>query len=333
MSIEVNALTKTFRMPLYEKGFRGALHQLLFPSYEEYKAVDHISFSIPRGETVACIGPTGAGKSTTIKMLIGILQPTDGTVLVEGVDPYKKRIENNRQIGVVFGHRTQLWEKLPLEDTFRLLRDTYEIPKARYDENLSYFVRAFDLSSELSFPPEKLSLGRRVQADFIAALLHDPKVLYLDEPMIGLDLAARETIRAQLKRIQKERNMTVLLTSHELSDVEQMCERVIVLDQGKLISDVSRKALDDMFARDHGVRITMKMWEPKLLEDLHTDSRLLSRMDDPKTLVVMFDNTEMSMYDVIERVSGQADIYDVTEIRPDMRLVLQKLYRSELIIR
>ena len=158
MSIEVNALTKTFRMPLYEKGFRGALHQLLFPSYEEHKAVDHISFSIPRGETVACIGPTGAGKSTTIKMLIGILQPTDGTVLVEGVDPYKKRIENNRQIGVVFGHRTQLWEKLPLEDTFRLLRDTYEIPKARYDENLSYFVRAFDLSSELSFPPEKLTM-------------------------------------------------------------------------------------------------------------------------------------------------------------------------------
>ena len=151
--------------------------------------------------------------------------------------------------------------------------------------------------------------------------------------MIGLDLSARETIRAQLKRIQKERNMTVLLTSHDLSDVEQMCERVIVLDQGKLISDVSRKVLDDMFARDHGVRITMKMWEPKLLEDLHTDSRLLSRMDDPNTLVVMFDNTEMSMYDVIERVSGQADIYDVTEIRPDMRLVLQKLYRSELIIR
>ncbi len=204
---------------------------------EEVHAVHGITFSVEPGEMVGYIGPNGAGKSTTIKMLTGILVPTGGELLVSGVEPSRHRTELARRIGVVFGQRTTLWWDLPLRDSFELLRRIYQIPPARYRENLDTFVELLDLGDLLDTPVRQLSLGQRMRGDITAALLHDPAVLYLDEPTIGLDVISKGRLREFLRTLNAERGTTLLLTTHDLQDIEALCDRVIVIDHGTLVYD------------------------------------------------------------------------------------------------
>ncbi|WP_148668004.1 ATP-binding cassette domain-containing protein, partial [Streptomyces sp. WAC05950] len=201
------------------------------------RAVDGISFAVARGEMVGYIGPNGAGKSTTIKMLTGILTPSGGRLRVAGIDPARERVRLAQRIGVVFGQRTTLWWDLPLKDSYGLMRRMYRVPRARFEENLERCVDRLDLAELLDVPVRQLSLGQRMRGDIAAALLHDPDVLYLDEPTIGLDVVSKAKVRGFLRQLNEERGTTVLLTTHDLQDIEQLCERVMVIDHGRLMYD------------------------------------------------------------------------------------------------
>ncbi|MGW6982862.1 ABC transporter ATP-binding protein [Streptomyces sp. NPDC054932] len=203
----------------------------------QVRAVDGISFEVARGEMVGYIGPNGAGKSTTIKMLTGILTPSGGRLRVAGIDPARERMRLAHRIGVVFGQRTTLWWDLPLKDSYGLMRRLYRVPRARFEENLERCVDRLDLAELLDVPVRQLSLGQRMRGDIAAALLHDPEVLYLDEPTIGLDVVSKAKVRGFLRQLNDELGTTVLLTTHDLQDIEQLCERVMVIDHGRLMYD------------------------------------------------------------------------------------------------
>jgi ABC-2 type transport system ATP-binding protein len=228
--IEVRDLERTFDVRRRVEGRRRRTR-------EQVVAVHDLTFSVDAGEMVGYIGPNGAGKSTTIKMLTGILVPTGGEVRVGGLDPSRQRVELARRIGVVFGQRSTLWWDLPLRDSFDLLQKMYRISPARYRENLDRFVDLLDLEAQLDTPVRQLSLGQRMRGDITAALLHDPEVIYLDEPTIGLDVVSKGRLREFLRALNRERGTTLLLTTHDLQDIEALCDRVIVIDHGTSVYD------------------------------------------------------------------------------------------------
>lgn len=237
MIVEVSNLSKTYRIIKRKEGILGILKYLLKPEYEEKQAVRDISFSINEGECVAFLGANGAGKSTTIKMLTGIMKPTSGNIKIFGKKPFEDRIENARNIGVIFGQKTQLWWDIPIIETFRLLKEIYEIPNNVYKENMQQFKKILQLDSFFDLPARKLSLGQRVRADMAAALIHDPPILFLDEPTIGLDVAVKQKVYEFLRYINLEKRTTILLTSHDLNDLESLCQRLIIIEQGKMLFD------------------------------------------------------------------------------------------------
>lgn len=244
IQIELQHLSKTYRIPERAEGTLPRLRSFFHPTYTEKQAVRDLSFSIDRGECVAFLGANGAGKSTTIKMLTGIMAPTGGSVRVCGKDPFHNRLENAAQIGVVFGQKTQLWWDIPVIETFRLLKSIYQIPTEIYERNLTHFRTLLELDAFLNQPARKLSLGQRVRADLAAALLHNPPVLFLDEPTIGLDVAVKQKIHRFLQDLHQKQHTTILLTSHDLNDLESLCERLIILEQGQLLFD---DAIDRIF--------------------------------------------------------------------------------------
>ena len=226
-------LVKEYRVPDRDPGLRGALRALFRPKYRGIMAIDHVDFSIEKGEVVGYIGPNGAGKSTTLKMLSGILYPTSGSIHVNGLVPYLDRKQNAKQIGVVFGNRSQLYWDLPVIDSYQLNRRLYEIPDVTYEENLAYFTEIFDLGGILNQPVRLLSLGQKMRATIAGAMLHSPDILFLDEPTIGLDVASKLKIRDFIRQINRKNNTTVILTSHDMGDIESLCERIILIDEGK----------------------------------------------------------------------------------------------------
>src|SRR5512136_236908 len=245
--IRVESLHKEFRVYRHHRGGWGALRNLLTRDYRIVHAVDGISFDIARGELIGYLGPNGAGKSTTIKMLTGILVPTSGEVTVDGRVPWKERTEHARHIGVVFGQRTNLWWDLPVIESLDLLRHIYRVPADRYQRNLRLFEEMLEMGPFLYTPVRSLSLGQRMRSDLAAALLHDPPLLFLDEPTIGLDVVAKERIRQFIRSMNRERGTTVILTTHDLGDVEKMCERIIMIDHGHVVFDGALAALRDRF--------------------------------------------------------------------------------------
>jgi len=235
--IEVRDVSKVFKVFDRKEGVWGGIQNLFSRRYKDLKAVDGISFSIEAAEMVGYIGANGAGKSTTIKMLTGILVPTAGVVLSNGYVPFRDRGRYTRTIGVVFGQRTQLWWDIAVIESFHLLRKIYEIPERDYRSRLEIFNQVLDLKPFLHTPVRKLSLGQRMRCDLAAALIHNPRIVFLDEPTIGLDIVAKENIRQFLRRINQELQITILLTTHDLSDIEELCRRVIIIDHGKILFD------------------------------------------------------------------------------------------------
>ena len=247
MIVEVQDLHKTFRV-YHKRG--GGLLGLFWREPIDVHAVAGISFTVDAGEMVGYVGPNGAGKSTTIKMLTGILQPSGGQMRVDGLDPARDRRELAKRIGVVFGQRTQLWWDLPLLDSFELLRHIYHVPAESYRRRLVSVTDLLDLGPFLHTPVRQLSLGQRMRGDLAAALLHDPEIVYLDEPTIGLDVVAKHRIRDFLRRINRERGVTVLLTTHDMSDIEQLCSRLMIIDHGKLLYDGGLDEIRDRFGTE-----------------------------------------------------------------------------------
>tara|TARA_R110002020_G_scaffold2200_23_gene10271 strand:- start:3080 stop:4084 length:1005 start_codon:yes stop_codon:yes gene_type:complete len=241
--ITASGVAKTFRQSKRLPGLGGALRSLFSREYTEIHAVSDVSFAIEPGEAVGYLGPNGAGKSTMIKMLTGILVPSAGTLSVLGRQPHSHRMVNAAEIGVVFGQRSQLWWDLPVRDSLDLNRHIYDIPQARFADNLAYLTSMLDMGLYLNRPVRQLSLGQRMRAEIALALLHDPKVLFLDEPTIGLDVVAKDAVRKFLAEVNRERGTTIILTTHDLVDIEEICPRLIMVDDGKLLFDGALKHL------------------------------------------------------------------------------------------
>lgn len=327
--IEAIDLTKEFKTPLKKPGLAGAVRHLFHGEYKKKLAVDHVNFSIEAGEAVAYIGPNGAGKSTTIKMLTGILKPTSGEVRIDGIDPQKNRIQNAKNIGVVFGQRTQLWWDIPIEESFILLKNIYEIPDSVYRENLTLFHEIFGLSEFIGQPARRLSLGQRMRADLAAALLHNPSTIFLDEPTIGLDIVTKESMRELIQRINRERGVTVILTSHDLKDVENICRRIVVIDKGQILCDKQIDQLTQEYSMNRGIKITLSQGAPELPELLKTQKGISHvSMENASTLSIDFSPELHTAFDIVKEVNSHAQIQDFQLTEPSIEHMIEVIYRS-----
>ncbi len=255
--IEVKNLSKIFKKPIREEGLRGMFKALFSRKYEEITAVDDVSFSIERGEIVGYIGANGAGKSTTIKMMCGILQPTSGTVTVDGMSFTTARQRINRNMGVVFGQKTQLWWDIPLIETFKILKKIYDVPDEQYEERFEYLCDLLDLRPFLTQTVRSLSLGQRMRADFAAALIHSPSIVYLDEPTIGLDVLVKDRIRHAIHELNEKYKITVILTTHDMKDIEQLCNRIIIIDKGRVLYDGSLSDIKHRFGNTKTISLPL----------------------------------------------------------------------------
>ncbi|MFO7172667.1 MAG: ATP-binding cassette domain-containing protein [Bacillota bacterium] len=321
--ITVENLRKEFRIPRRRPGFLGTLRSLLSPEYEVRTAVDGISFTIRRGELVGYIGPNGAGKSTTIKILTGIMVPTSGRVVVDGLVPYERRVENARRIGVVFGQRTQLWWDLPTIDSFELLRHIYRIPAGVYKQNLELFTDLLGLGEFLNTPVRQLSLGQRMRADLAAALLHNPRLVYLDEPTIGLDVVAKERIRRFIKEINRERGVTIILTTHDMQDVEKLCERMILIDHGRVVYDGPVEEVKRRFGR-HRILVVDLEGAP---EEVSVEGAEVIRRENGRVWL-RFNRDEISAAQLIHRVGQRYNIVDLTLEEPEIEGIIARIYEE-----
>ncbi|HYF92606.1 MAG TPA: ATP-binding cassette domain-containing protein [Symbiobacteriaceae bacterium] len=325
--IEVKELRKEFKIAKRKEGAFGAVRSLFSREYTSKLAVNDVSFSIKAGELVGYIGPNGAGKSTTIKMLTGILVPSGGEVRVRGLVPYEKRVENARQIGVVFGQRTQLWWDLPTVESFELLQHIYKVPADRYGRNMERFKELLGLEEFLQTPVRQLSLGQRMRADLAAALLHDPQILYLDEPTIGLDVVAKEKIREFIKEINRERDVTVILTTHDMQDIEKICERMILIDKGTVIYDGPVAQIKERFGKARTLVVDL---EPNGSGDrLEVAGAELIKREGSR-FWLRFNRDEISASQLIARVSERFAIRDLTVEEPEIEGIISRIYQEGL---
>ncbi|OAR25979.1 methionine ABC transporter ATP-binding protein [Streptomyces sp. ERV7] len=286
----------------------------------QVRAVDGITFSVPRGEMVGYIGPNGAGKSTTIKMLTGILTPSGGRVRVAGLDPSRERTRLARRIGVVFGQRTTLWWDLPLYDSYRLAHHMYRIPDDRFRENLARCVELLDLGELLDVPVRQLSLGQRMRGDIAAALLHDPEVLYLDEPTIGLDVVSKAKVRTFLRELNAERGTTVLLTTHDLTDIEQLCERVMVIDHGRLVYDGALAGLHEVGGSERTLVVDL---ERELAPIELADARVV-KVEGPRQWLAF--PASASAAPLVAAIAARYPLVDLSVREPDIESVIARMY-------
>ncbi|WP_431989493.1 ABC transporter ATP-binding protein [Streptomyces albogriseolus] len=294
---------------------------LLRRERHQVRAVDSISFTVARGEMVGYIGPNGAGKSTTIKMLTGILTPSGGRLRVAGIDPSRERTRLAHRIGVVFGQRTTLWWDLPLIDSYKLMHRMYRIPGARYRENLARMVELLDLGDLLEVPVRQLSLGQRMRGDIAAALLHDPEVLYLDEPTIGLDVVSKTRVREFLRQVNAERSTTVLLTTHDLQDIEQVCSRVMVIDHGRLVYDGALAGLHEVGESERTLVVDLERECPPV--EVPAPARVV-RVEGPRQWVA-FPASE-SAAGLVARIAERYPLVDLSVREPDIEAVIAKMY-------
>lgn len=264
--IEVKNLSKIFKKPIRGEGLKGMIKTLFSRKYEAIPAVKEVSFNIEQGEIVGYIGANGAGKSTTIKMMCGILHPTSGEVIINGLNFDKSRKEINKEMGVVFGQKTQLWWDIPLIETFKILKVIYDVPDKEYEERFKYLCDLLDLNSFITQNVRSLSLGQRMRADFAAALIHNPKIVYLDEPTIGLDVLVKDKIRKAIKELNKKYNITVILTTHDMKDIEELCNRIIIIDKGSILYDGTLKDIKYKFGNTKTIIIPSNVDISSLLE-------------------------------------------------------------------
>jgi len=323
--IEAAGLGKVFRALRREPGLGGALAAVFKPRYEEKVAVHDVSFALQPGDLVGYIGPNGAGKSTTIKMLTGVLVPSAGRVRVTGLDPAAQRIELARRMGVVFGQRRQLWWDLPLRDSFDLLRYMYRVPEPRFHRNLERLVDLLDLTSCLDVPVRQLSLGQIMRGEVAAALLHDPQVVFLDEPTIGLDVVSKGRLLEFLTEVNRAEGMTVLLTTHDIADVERLCERMLIIDHGRAMYDGPVHALRDHFGGERVLVVDLE----HTIDPLQVTGATTERVEGARQWL-RFRRSEVTAAQVVAAVAAQAPVVDLSIEEPAIEDIVRRIYEEGL---
>ncbi len=322
--IEVSNLTKDYKLNVRKKGLLGSIQSLIIPEYQMKRAVENISFSIEKGDMVGFIGPNGAGKSTTVKMLTGILTPTEGGIKVLDMSPGKQRKKIATKIGVVFGQRTQLWWDLPVSDTFDLLKSIYRIPDKVFKLNMDMFNELLGLEEFISQPVRQLSLGQRMRADIAASLVHDPDIILFDEPTIGLDVVAKEKIREFIKVVNKEKNATMLFTTHDMMDIEKTCKRMIIIDHGTIIYDGTVEQIKER----HGKKRTVvaEFAQNVIGIILPKGVEIIEEVDNKKH--IQFNKDEVQVSDVISYLTSNYNILDLTIKEPEIESIIREIYEG-----
>ena len=329
--IEADDLRKVFRRPDKGPGLAGSLRHLVERRYTEKAAVDGISLRVEAGEAVAYVGPNGAGKSTTIKLLTGILVPTSGEVRVNGIVPHRHRVENARGIGVVFGQRTSLWWDLPVRDSFELLRDMHGLGAAEYRTNLDRLVETLGIADLLSSTARRLSLGQRMRADLAAALLHDPPIVYLDEPTIGLDIEVKDRLRTFLRQVVAD-GTTLILTTHDLGDIEDVCSRLVIIDQGRILHDGGLRQVIETYARERVMHVDLAA-RPASLAGIaaRLTGATVTEERDGLGVAVAFDPLAHTAGDVLTALQAEVDVVDLRIEEPAIEDVVRRMYAGQLV--
>lgn len=320
--IEVNKLSKDFKVKTKEKGFKGSIKSMFKPKYKIVHAVKNINLNIEKGEIIAFIGPNGAGKSTTIKMLTGILYPDSGSIKVMGIDPVKERKKLAYEIGTVFGQKEQLWTHLTPYDNFKFFAAIYDIPNSVAEKKINELIMLFELNDFINTPVRNLSLGQRIRCEIVASLIHEPKVLFLDEPTIGLDPVVKENIRSLIKRMNKEYKTTIFLTSHDVSDIEKLCKRVIIINNGQVVLDDSMENLKYHYLNKKIVEVKMK--EKVSIND---EEGINVLKDKGYNLKVEVDITKRSVTDVIKLLNPD-NIIDINISNVPLEEIISSIYKK-----
>ena len=300
---------KDFKVLNRHEGLKGGIRDLFSRDYKSISAVKDVSLEVARGEIIGYLGPNGAGKSTTIKMMTGVLEPTSGEILVNGKVPYKNRTENCENIGVVFGQRSQLWWSLPLIESFKLLRDLYMVPEKQYEDMIELYRSLVDIEPIINKPVRQMSLGQRTLSDILAAFIHNPAIVFLDEPTIGLDVSMKDKIRALIKGLNKEKNTTVILTTHDMGDVDALCRRIVIIDKGTKIYDNDIEHLKGYFGsyRTLHMKLADDTWEQMLIDEKTTDVMHVITETQKVTKIKDIRLEEISTEEVIKKIyEGEA---------------------------
>ncbi|HEQ3840772.1 TPA: ATP-binding cassette domain-containing protein [Streptococcus pyogenes] len=327
--IEVSHLQKNFSKTIKEPGLKGALKSFVHPQREIFEAVKDLSFEVPKGQILGFIGANGAGKSTTIKMLTGILKPTSGYCRINGKIPQDNRQDYVRDIGAVFGQRTQLWWDLALQETYVVLKEIYDVPEKAFRKRMDFLNEVLDLNEFIKDPVRTLSLGQRMRADIAASLLHNPKVLFLDEPTIGLDVSVKDNIRRAITQINQEEKTTILLTTHDLSDIEQLCDRIIMIDKGQEIFDGTVTQLKQSFGKMKSLSFELKLGQEQVvsqfmgLPDITVERHEFS-------LDIQYDSSRYQTADIIQKTMADFAVRDLKMTDVDIEDIVRRFYRKEL---
>ena len=322
--IEVRGLNKEFKSAKREPGLKGYFKTLLSKKSEIKKALNDVNLEVNEGEFLGIIGPNGAGKSTLIKILTGVLTPSSGKALVMNMVPYEQRLRYTKNIGVVFGQRTQLWWDLPVKDSFELLKHIFKIPEEVFKENIENFSRILGIDKYLKTPVRKLSLGERMRCDLAASLLHNPKIVYLDEPTIGLDVEAKHRIREFLKELNKK-GVTIILTTHDMGDVEELCPRIIIIDKGKKIFDGPLKDIKKRFGKE---RVLIIEFHEKVNKDeLKFDGVKLLESED-NIVKFLIDTNKTSVSDIAKKIFSKYSVHDISIEETEIEDIIREIYKK-----
>lgn len=326
--IEIKNITKEFKVLNRREGLKGSIKDLFSRDYKIVRAVDNISMTIQQGEIVGYLGPNGAGKSTTIKMMTGILEPTSGEILVGGNVPYENRTKNAQEIGVVFGQRSQLWWALPLVESFKILKDIYGVSDKDYEDMLALYQSLVDIEPLLHKPVRQMSLGQRTLSDILAAFLHNPKIVFLDEPTIGLDVSMKAKIRTLIHALNQEKHTTVILTTHDMGDVDALCRRIVIIDKGKMLYDNDIEHLKGFFGSYRTLKIRIDGSLKQLAEEIDRKLSDFQVSADDEWISILVDEEKATVMEVLSRLQQSYKIRDMQLEEISTEEVIKKIYEE-----
>ncbi len=328
MVIEIKNVSKEFKVLNRREGLKGSIKDLFSRDYKIVKAVDDISMTIDQGEIVGYLGPNGAGKSTTIKMMTGVLEPSSGEIIVNGRIPYKNRTQNAAEIGVVFGQRSQLWWALPLIESFKLLKDIYGISDADYKNMMDFYQSQVDIEPILHKPVRQMSLGQRTLSDILAAFLHNPRIVFLDEPTIGLDVSMKSKIRTLIHALNKEKNTTVILTTHDMGDVDALCRRIVIIDKGKMLYDNDMEHLKNFFGSYRTLKVRVRGDLKAAAEVIGKELSEFQVTADDEWISILVDEDKRKVIDVLGQLQQARQIRDMQLEEISTEDVIKKIYEE-----